>query len=429
MTILYNFFFILFSLAYLPYLIFTGRYHKDFWQRFGFYPKRIIELLDKKDVIWVHAVSVGEVMASCMLLRELFRKYPDKKLVISTVTKTGNMVAKKYFKDKAQIIYLPVDISTIVKKTIDKIKPELFIIIETELWPNLITALEERKIPIIVINGRISPKSYKGYMRIRFLIKGILNKITLFSMQNDEYKNRIEAMGAPKEKVIVTGSMKFDAADRNLKRDMINRDAIRSDLNLDETSPLFIAGSTHRPEEKIILEVYKELLKDIPNLRLLIAPRHIERTGEITRLIRKFGFTPVSFSALKEQTVKNGSPVLLLDTMGRLNTLFSIATIVFMGGSLLRKGGQNILEAAQFEKPIIFGPHMFNFKDIAELFLKEDAACRVKNKFELLKTSRLLLNNSQRREKLGSRAKMLVDKNKGATRKNIEQISKILGEN
>ncbi len=428
MSILYDFIFLLFSIAYLPYLIFTGRYHKDFWQRLGLYPKDILDELEGKDIIWVHAVSVGEVMAARILCENILERFPEGRLAISTITKTGNDTAKRLFKERTTILYLPVDISLILNRVFEKIRPKLFVIIETEIWPNLILSLHKKSVPVILVNGRISPKSYGNYMKVKFFVKGILEKMTLFCMQNDEYADRIKEIGAPADRVVITGNMKFDVADRQAISEKLDVDAIKSDLNLAEGQPLFIAGSTHRPEEKIVLRVYRNLLKNYSNVKLLIAPRHVERTQEIERLIRRSGFTPVRTSKLTQYAIHNTqyeTPVLILDTMGRLNQIFSIGTIIFMGGSLMRKGGQNILEPATFSKPIIFGPHMFNFKDIKDAFLREGAACMVKDEKGLLETTSMLLSDSRKREELGGRAKSLIEKQKGATQRNLKEIVKL----
>ncbi|MBL7068433.1 MAG: 3-deoxy-D-manno-octulosonic acid transferase [Candidatus Omnitrophica bacterium] len=429
MTILYDLIFALFAIAYLPYLVFTGRCHRDILQRFGLYPKDIIENLKWRKVIWVHAVSVGEVMAARCFCETLLERYPRKRLVISTITKTGNDIAKKFFRERATILYLPVDISFVLNKVFGNIGLESFIIIETELWPNLITALDRKGVPITLINGRISPKSYRRYRRVRFLIEGLLRKITLFCMQNDEYKERIIDMGAPHERVSVTGNMKFDTAGPPGIVEKLNIEALRGDLGLAEDAELFIAGSTHRPEEEMIIRIYKDLLVSYPRLKLLIAPRHIERASEIEGLIRKFDFNPVKMSNItngRNLAVSGTKEILVLDMMGRLSQLFSLATLVFMGGSLIGRGGQNILEPAVFSKPIIFGPYMFNFKDIAESFLKEDAACMVRDEDELLKLSRRLLEDSGRQAELGFHARSLIEKNRGATKRNIESIANIL---
>lgn len=429
MKIVYDIIFILFSLAYLPYLFITGRYHKDLSQRFGFYPKEIVDSLKRESIIWVHAVSVGEVMAARTLCERFLEMYPEMRLVISTITKTGNSVANRLFKDRATVLYLPVDISHILNKTFNAITPEIFVIIETEIWPNLILALSGRKIPIFLVNGRISPSSYKGYKKIRFAFRSILSKVTLFCMQNDEYADRIKDMGAPEDRVAVTGNMKFDAVVIREMSDKLNKKALRDKLSLTEDQPLFIAGSTHKPEEKIILSVYKDLVRDFPRLRLLLAPRHIERTREIEAIAGRLGFKTLRVSDIateKDKQSPERSPVLILDTIGRLSKLFSIGTIVFVGGSLMKRGGQNILEPAAFSKPIVFGPYMFNFKDIAETFIKEDAAIMVKDRDELFKVARFFLGDEEKRKELGDKARSLVDRNIGATDRNMYYISKML---
>jgi len=425
MTILYDIIFVLFAIAYLPYLVFTGRCHRDLWQRFGIYPKDIMDDIKSKKVLWVHAVSVGEVMAARSFCKSLIKRYPQKRLVISTITKTGNDTAKKFFGDSVTILYLPVDISFVLNRLFRNIEIGGFIVIETEIWPNLITALHRRGVPIALVNGRISPGSYRRYKTVRFLIEGLLRRITLFCMQNDKYKKRIIDMGAPADRVFVTGNMKFDTAGPEGVAEKLNIEALRGDLGLVEGEELFIAGSTHKPEERIVLRVYKKLQVSRPHLKLLIAPRHIERVGEIERLIRRFGFNAVRTSSITDCK----DPVLLLDTMGRLSQLFGVATLVFMGGSLMRKGGQNIIEPAAFSKPVIFGPHMFNFKGIAESFLKENAACMVRDENELLKLSKSLLEDAGRLKELGLRARSLIEKNRGATERNIEETSKILCDN
>ncbi len=317
------------------------------------------------------------------------------------------------------------DISWIVNKVIDTIGPSIFIIIETELWPNLITALSKRGIPVLLVNGRISPKSYRHYMKIRFFFKGILEKIALFCMQNEEYAKRIKNMGAPADRVVITGSVKFDAAAGSYAQGEMDREAIWRDLGLEENERLFIAGSTHRPEESIVLDIYKDLLKTSPGLRLLIAPRHIDRVSEIEALVEKAGFDPVRVSGahLKMRTAGRGkASVIILDTMGRLSQIFSIGTVIFIGGSLMRKGGQNILEPAIFSKAIFFGPHMFNFKDIANEFINAGAACMVKDGRDLFKNIDRILQDGSERELMGGRARALMDKNMGATARTMVHL-------
>jgi len=360
-------------------------------------------------------------MAVRGLIEELRIVYPEKKLVISTVTATGNKIARAIAKEGDFVTYLPLDASFIVKRVINKINPSIFIIAETEIWPNLISCLYRRKIPIIAVNGRISDRSFRGYLAIRFLIRPILKKINLFCVQTEPDAERLMYLGVLPGKIQITGNMKFDIKDYDFKK---NYAQCRARLNLGPQEKLLVAASTHPGEERIVLIAYKALLKEFPDLRLLIAPRHPERSSNIVDLIKKYDFEPVKISLLESRTrgLKNLRTIFILDTIGELISFYAIADIVFVGGSLVKKGGHNILEPASQEKPILFGPHMFNFRDIAELFLNNKAALMVHSQKELEANITDLLNNPDKARELGKTALGLIRKNQGATRRNIESI-------
>ncbi len=396
--------------------------------RLGFFSPSLL-LRIKKPTIWLHAVSVGEIISATFLLDNLRKRYPGYQLIISTITATGNRVAHQIARDKDLVIYLPYDLSFIVNKVIKRFSPALFIILETEIWPNLISILSKKKIPLLIINGRISTGSFRKYQKIKFLLSPVLKKVNFYCMQTKEDAQRIISLGAPQEKVGVIGNMKFDLqvpASRYKK----------SDFGLEEQDILFVAASTHPGEEEIILKIYKEI--DSEKLHLLIAPRHIERTAEIEKIAQKNGLVTQRMSELDKipktenrppsQVGEAGKPktVFLLDTIGELSSLFSIADIVFVGGSLIKKGGHNILEPAFFGKPILFGRYMFNFKQIASLFLQGKGAISVDNARELKKVTCALLDNSDRREELGKRAKQILEENRGATQKNMEIIRQFM---
>ncbi len=377
--------------------------------------------------VWMHAVSVGEVKAISGLLEELRKAYPDKNFVISTVTETGNKIAKSLVQEKDFLTYLPLDLSFIVRIAINKINPSLFILAETEIWPNLISCLYKKKIPITIVNGRISDSSFKGYSVIKFLLKPILNKISLFCVQTQVDAERFSALGVSQEKIKVSGNLKFD-----IKRDyapacrqagILKKDCtdcrLKLGLLLDEK--LLAAASTHPGEEEIILGVYKELLAEFSNLRLLIAPRHPERAKEVEKIIIRYGFNPTRISGLAGEPV-NRQTVFILDTIGQLMDYYAISDIVFVGGSLLKKGGHNILEPASLEKPILFGPHMFNFRDIADLFLNNKAAIRVDDSKVLAQKIRELLNSPGLALELGFKAKETLLRNKGSIKRTMELI-------
>lgn len=415
MFIIYNLIFLIFVIIYLPVYLFRGKFHKGFSARFVRPPDNLN--LDKP--IWVHAVSVGEALAVAGLIEELRKTYPQKKFVISTITPTGNKIAQKIAKGGDLVTYLPLDLSWIVRKAIDRIDPSIFVIAETEIWPNLIRYLHKRNIPVITVNGRISDKSFKGYLGIKSLLKPTLEDFNLFCVQTERDAQRFRSLGVAAEKVKVTGNMKFDNAD---KVDAGSADKYRSMLGLKADELLFVAGSTHPGEEGIILGIYEELLNKSFNLRLLIAPRHPQRGHEIFGLIKKSGFESLRISRLNEEAPRGARTVFILDTIGQLLNFYNIADIVFVGGSLIKKGGHNILEPAALSKPVLFGPHMFNFRDITDLFLRNNAAIMVRNADQLQGNIEGLLNDPAKAKELGERARKLIQENQGATIRNAQQI-------
>lgn len=420
---LYDLGFFIFSLLYLPALIFSGKLHREFGERFGIYDRMKKEkLLSGEERIWIQAVSVGEVALCKSIIPLLKERFPANDIVISTITKAGNSLAKKNFSKDAIIIYFPLDFSAIVKKAVKAIKPKLYIMIETEIWPNLLSNLASNSIPSILINGRISDRSIGKYKMAAPFLKNIIGKISVFCMQDNIDADRIIELGAPAEKVRVTGNMKFDA---QVLTNVKSADVIRESLGLKAGEELIVAGSTHSGEEEIIADVFAELSQAYPNLRLLIAPRHIDRVSEIESVIKKSGLESIRASKIKESG-RRGGKIVLLDTIGQLNDAYSIAVIVFIGGSLVRHGGHNPIEAAVSAKAILFGPHMFNFKYIANVFLKNKAAIQVFNKEDLYEKCRLLFKDANARTALGENAKKVVIENRGAAKKNIEAISQLL---
>ena len=421
MFIFYDLIFLLFSIVYLPIYFFKRKFHPGFCLRLGILSPN----LELNKPIWIHAVSVGEAMAIRLLIEQLRNIYPDKKFVISTVTPTGNKIAKSIARDGDFVTYLPLDFSFIVKRVIGKIDPSVFIIAETEIWPNLISYLYKKNIPIITVNGRISDSSFRGYLAIKFLIKNILKKVSLFCVQTERDAFRFKALGVREEKIKVSGNMKFDKTDyANIKS--ADYTDLKKKLRLKNEDKIFIAASTHLGEEEMILNVYKELWQEFPDLNLIIAPRHPERSKDIAKIVSKFTFCSRFISRLSESPACATKSVFILDFIGQLINFYSIADIVFVGGSLIKKGGHNILEPASLAKPIIFGPYMFNFKDIADLFLSNKAAILVNNEEKIRTQIMYLLTNPSAATELGERAKKLIQQNQGATRRNSELITKFI---
>jgi len=413
MTILYNLAFIIFAFFSLPVYLFKRKTIGGLPARLGRLPKN----LNLENPIWIHAVSVGEAFAMRGIIEGLRLAYPGRKFVISTVTSTGNRIAKTLAKEGDFVTYLPFDLSFVTKKVISKINPCVFVIAETEIWPNLISSLFRNNIPVIIVNARISDKSYRGYLLAKYLLRGILLKVTLFCAQSQRDALRLSSLGVEPDKIIVTGNIKFDQSP-SLKFDAAY---FRKRLKLNSNEKLLVAGSTHPGEEKIMLEVYKDLLSSHPGIRLLIAPRHPERARQVETLVSDAGFIPQKISLLKDAASFKGS-VFILDTVGELVSFYCAADVVFMGKSLVKGGGQNILEPSFAGKPVIFGPLMNNFRDITQLFLDNKAAIMINNAEELKQAIDGLLGNKIDAKALIDNANKVIAINKGATKRNIDLI-------
>jgi len=417
MELFYNLIIIIFMLFSLPLYLFKGKFHRGFIRRFGIIPKEI----KFNRPIWVHAVSVGEAIVMRGLIEELRRIYPLKNFVISTVTPTGNKIACSMARESDFVTYLPFDLSFITEKVIRKVKPSIFIIAETEIWPNLINTLYKAKIPVAILNARISDASFMGYKRIKYLIKPVLGKVAIFCTQSQRDAFRLISLGAIPEKIEVTGNMKFD----QIQGLSYGIKECKSRLGLKEEECLLVAGSTHQQEEDVVLSAYSKLLKVLPGLRLLLAPRHPERAESVCNLIKRLGFSPQRISSYSPDMITKNT-VFVLDTVGDLSKFYLAADIVFVGGSLVRKGGHNILEPASLGKPVIFGPHMFNFRDIASEFLNTKAAIQIFNQDDLIFRIRELLEDKTKREKLAGNAREVILRNQGATKRNTSLLGKLI---
>lgn len=417
MTILYDIIFILAFSLYFPVLVIKGKWHPEFRMRLGSIPPELKAKLARKPNVWFHAVSVGEVLAVTGLVEEIRKSYPQYQIVLSTVTTTGYQLAASRLADNDLVIYAPLDLSFIVHRYIQAINPQIYISAETEIWPNLFAALGGRRVPIVQVNGRISEKSFKNYFRIKFLLKDVLQAVTVFCMQSSVDAGRIRQLGVEPGKIVVTGNMKFDDAPRVSETALV--------LSYQPHELVWVAGSTHPGEEKIILDVFKSLQTEFSDLRLIMAPRHVERAPEVFGLIAAEGFKPFRFSRLSEQANPSYA-VIVVDTIGHLRALYQLATVVFIGKSLTGQGGQNIIEPAFFAKPMIVGPNMQNFRNILTLFQDAQAIVQIKSATELLPAMQKLLRDPPSMKKTGESAKQVIEKNQGATLKTHQIISRIL---
>ena len=421
---LYDLFFMIFSVLYLPYFLASGKWRSFSRQRLGLFTGEALSKIKDSGAVWLHAVSVGEVIASVPLYEELRRNLPGAKIIVSTVTATGNKIARERFKDAAAVIYLPLDLSVITDKVVKLIKPSAALIAETEIWPNFITSLKKNGAKVVIFNGRVSPGSFRNYGMVRPLLKDVLQKIDLYLMQSQADADKIVSLGAPKENVKVTGNLKYDAA--LMKGPGGAPDILRKKLGLEAGEKLLLAGSTNPGEEEKILRCYKEMAEEFPGLRLLIAPRHTDRVGRVAGLVKGYGFMPRLVSS-PEAGMLGKEEVLILDVMGRLAQLYAAADIVFIGGSLINKGGQNPLEAAYHSKVALFGPYMHNFEEISANLVSARGAVKVGDEAELTASIRVLLENDSERRQMGENARRVLESNAGAAKKDLDLIKPLIG--
>ena len=418
MYIIYNILLFLATILLSPVILFklatVPKYRGGISQKFGRLRKGVLKVIRGSRPIWVHAVSVGEVMAAHPLIRELKKKYPRRKLILSTVTVTGNYTARQRVPEADAVFYFPFDYPFIVRRVIKGINPVAVLVAETELWPNFFRQLRKAGIPSAVINGRISPHSYKNYLKFRRFFRQVFSSIDLFCMQSEADAGRIREIGAAPEKVIVTGNLKFDQRMPALRQ---------TPLSIPAGRPVITAGSTHRGEETALLDIHARLKQKFPGLLLIIAPRHPERFDEVEGIINKAGYECQRRTTLKG-AVKE---VLLLDTIGELRSFYAVCDIAFVGGSLVKVGGHNLLEPASMKKPVIFSRYMFNFKEISEALITAGGGIMVKDKEELSVQIDRLLSDRKLAQRMGELAFAVIAANSGATRKTIDAVSGFIG--
>jgi 3-deoxy-D-manno-octulosonic-acid transferase len=422
MRILYDLFFAVFGVFYIPVLLLKGKMQRGFLQKIALLPDKVTGM-DRP--VWIHAVSVGEAVLAARVAAEIKNRFPDIPIVVSTTTQTGNDMARKSAGDVIdEIFYYPLDISVVVARVVRLINPRLYIMMETELWPNLLEELHLKGIPVVLANGRISDASFANYRRIRVITKHILRCIDRFCMRSERDAKRIEQLGAPADKVSVTGNVKFDPGGVSCDDGKIDKKC----LGFDPGDEIIVAGSTHSPEEQAIITVYGELRKKQDNLKLVLAPRHVERASAVIKLAENAGLKCRRFSDVigGEQPEREKYDVLLVDTIGHLKDLYSVATLVFIGGSLAKKGGQNPIEAARWEKTVIFGPHMSNFREVAEVFLENKAAVRVNDVREFRETLAGFLADPEKKKRIAENARRVIEENAGAVSRTVKQIEQYL---
>ena len=415
-------------LVLLPYFVFQalahGKYLDGLRQRLGRVPQT-----NRQPVIWVHCVSVGETQASRPLVQRLKQQFPRHALVVSTVTITGQKLAREVFRNQADsVFYFPLDWRWSVRRTLKNINPAAVLIMETELWPNFLRECGERQVPVAVVNGRISQKSFRRYLLIQPFLRRVLSSLTIAVMQSEADAQRLQILGMPGEKLFTGGNLKFDAEVGSDLADKTTEISERFDLN--SNVPLILAASTHAPEEQIILESFKQLKVTQP-LRLMLAPRHPERFNEVASLMEKSGFTWSRRTSAPAPEDRDAD-VILLDTIGELPAVYSLAQIVFVGGSIVDRGGHNVLEPAAVGTAVVTGAHTHNFHAIVSKMEQANAIVQLRAVEgdeavrELTEALTELLSNPDLCEKLAQRAKQLVTDNQGATERTLQLIAPLL---
>jgi 3-deoxy-D-manno-octulosonic-acid transferase len=398
------------------------KYVGSLGQRMGYLP--VSFNMDGDDSIWIHAVSVGEVLTARPLISDLKRRYPNLRMFLSTTTMAGQQLARRSVQDVDAVFYFPFDLGFVVRRTLDLVRPKLFIMMETEIWPNLLRECRQRGVKTAVVNGRLSARSYSRYRMVRGCMRRVLDHVDRFLVQSEESARRFIDLGADPARVVVTGSLKFDSLDLSPNA-LQSRSRVLRYFRVPASRPVIVAGSTMKGEESAVLRAFRRVRAAAPNTLLVVAPRHPERFGEVEQLVRSEGWK----TARRTDLAIDSEPrvdVVVLDTIGELATVYQLGTVVFVGGSLVATGGHNVLEPAVFGKPIIFGPHMENFAEIADAFVTNGAGVQLADDQQLDDAFLSLMSDPVRRARIGAAARALVEANRGAKEKSVTVLADLL---
>jgi 3-deoxy-D-manno-octulosonic-acid transferase len=423
MPYLLNCVYLILIVGFSPWLAYAAMRHgkyRDGWgpKYLGLVPRRA----GNRPCVWLHAVSVGEVNLLQPILAQLGQAHPTWECVVSTTTRTGLALARKKYVGY-QVFYCPLDFTWAVRNAMRRMRPSLLVLAELELWPNLILAARERGARVAVVNGRLSDKSYRGYRRIRPLVRRSLERIDLLAVQDESYAERFRALGARPDVVHVTGSIKFDGAQTD--RDNSATVRLRQMWGVPEKAFVLLAGSTQDPEEQMAVDTLRAILPQCPSARLIVVPRHPERFEEVAQVLDQTGLPWQRRSRIEESA---GAParILLVDVVGELGGWWGVADVGFVGGSMGRRGGQNMLEPAGYGVAVCFGPNTWNFRDVVAQLLQRQAAVVVHDQAELTAFVRRCLETPQFALELGQRARALVLEQQGATRRTIDLLTPLV---
>ena len=381
----------------------------------------------QEKVLWIHAVSLGEVSAIVPFVTTLHQRHPAIKIIVSTITETGREAVRQRLAGIATHCFLPLDYPWIVNRFITSLNPIGFVVVETELWPNLLRALSRRAIPSVIINGRLSSRSFSRYQWIRPFMRQILSTVSLGLLQSGRDERRFVELGASPDRMHRTGNMKFDLT---MNGGSVSHPSLeRSAFGVSEDERLIVAGSTHPSEEEILLNSYRDLIGSFPNVVLMLAPRHIERSDVLVRTIKAFGFPVLRRSLLLDEIPQEvtGPRIILLDTRGELAQVYGLAFMVFVGGTLVPVGGHNLLEPPAWGKPVCFGPYTDHCQEVAELLIESGGGIRVRNGQELTETFIKGMQNQDWVAHIGLSARKVIDDNQGVVERNVDLVERVVG--
>lgn len=406
-------------------ILLTGKYRHSIKAKFGINRHEIYEAMQGVPRIWIHAVSVGEVTAAAPITAALRADFPQACLILSTGTETGQEMARRLIPEATSIIYFPLDIPFVIRKMIRDARPDIFVLTETELWPNFLRLCRKAGIPVVMVNGRLSPRSFRKYYLTRFFWKQVLKYIDRMGVISAIDAERSQAMGMNAEKISILGNAKYDGLAAKISSKI--REETAGLLNLAVDDRVLVAGSTHEGEEAIILDVYRRLLEVYPDFKLILVPRHVERTGKVMELIRQSGFEDIiTMKELQLGRRRQTERILVVDVIGELFKVYSLATIVYCGGSLVPKGGQNILEPAAWGKVVFYGPSMEDFLDEKRLLEGVGAGFGVQDAQDLTDKMLRLLSEPDVMAQKGLAAGQAVSANRGASARYASLIEDLL---
>jgi len=429
-TIAYSLGFILLSPLFLYKMWKRGKYRENFWQRFGFYSADARERLAHKKGprCWIQAVSVGEVNVALLFIGALQRKFPDLRIIVTTTTSTGYALAYERLPQEVELLYFPQDFPWSVHRAYDLIQPDFIVLMESELWPNHIWMAARRNVPLFLVNGRMSLRSEQRYKRLRGLSSQVFDKLALVCAQSPEDADNFAALGVPRDRVHMTGNMKYDVSMPHADVQKVDPVQLLKQIGISPAQPILVAGSTHPGEEEILFDVFTDLQARFPRLFLVLVPRHVERTREVTDIARRKQIKFVLRSEINSRLEQTAKPYdcLIVNTTGELKWFYKIATAIFVGKSLVGQGGQNIVEAAASGHPVIFGPNMQNFRAIAGEFVAAGACVQVPDAAALRRAVEELLKTPDHRQAIAAAAHRVIEANVGATTRSVELIEKAL---